>query len=387
MTESRLENEQREHAPSLSNGRYNSNMAGELTRRDLLAAAGAAAVSSPWVWIQNQSKPVGWAVLGLGSYAQGQILPAFLHCENSKLVALISGHPDKLQRVGDRYGIKEKNRYTYDRMAEIRDNPEIDVVYVITPPATHPDFTARAAAAGKHVCSEKPMAPTPADCQRMIDSCRKAKRLLQIGYRSHYETHNLRAMQVCHSGELGKLKSIRSDHGFSIPRGVWRIDKALSGGGSMMDIGIYSLQALRYLSGEEPVEVRATITNPPGDDRFNQDIEDTVDFTLRFPSGLEGHGTSGYSWRQGKNRYEVVGEKHTLLAEPATGYGGNTLSIDGQPLDVNPNDQFAAQMDHFSNCIRTGTKVKTPGQEGLRDIRLIQAIYESAHSGHPVRLR
>jgi predicted dehydrogenase len=361
-------------------------MAEALTRRELLAGMGAFALAPPTIWKQGNSKPVGWAVLGLGGYAQGQILPSFAGCEHSKLVALISGHPEKLQRLGDRYGISEKNRYTYDRMEAIRDNPEIEVVYVITPPATHPDFVIRAAQAGKHICSEKPMAPTVADCQRMIDACRKAKRLLQIGYRSQYESHNLRAIKACRSGELGKLKSVRSDHGFNMPGGTWRTERALAGGGSMMDIGIYSVQALRYLSGEEPEEIRATIKNPPGDERF-RDVEDTVDFTFRFPSGLEGHGASGYSWSPGKNRYEVVGDRHTLLAEPATSYRGNTLSMDGQTLDVPVNNQFAAQIDHLSECVRHGGKVKTPGEEGQRDIRIVQAIYESAKTGRPVRLR
>jgi predicted dehydrogenase len=153
----------------------------------------------------------------------------------------------------------------------------------------------------------------------------------------------------------------------------------------MMDIGIYSLQALRYLSGEEPVEVEATITNPPNDDRFT-DCEDTVDFKLRFPSGLVGHGTSGYSWEPGKNRYEVVGEKATLLAEPATPYLGHRLTLDGKVVQVRPNNQFAAQLDHFSTCIRSGGKVKTPGEEGLRDIRIVQALYKSGATGKPVTL-
>ncbi|AIE84494.1 Gfo/Idh/MocA family protein [Fimbriimonas ginsengisoli] len=359
---------------------------GELTRRELIAGAGALALSPHMFWRQEKTKPVGWAILGLGGYAQNQIMPAFAHCDHSRIVALISGHTDKLKRVGDRYGVPEKSRYLYETMDAIRDNSEIEAVYVITPPATHPEFAVRAAKAGKHVCSEKPMAPTPADCRRMIDACRKAGRLLQIGYRSHYETHNMRAIQACRSGELGHIKSIRSDHGFNMPGGTWRTQRALAGGGSMMDIGIYSLQALRYLSGEEPVEVTAKITNPPNDDRF-RDVEDTVDFTLRFPSGLIGHGTSGYSWQPGKNRYEVVGDKHTLVSEPATSYGGNTLTLDGNPFPVTANDQFAAQIDHFSQCIRNHTKVRTPGEEGLRDIRIVQALYESARTGRPVRMR
>lgn len=346
----------------------------------------AAAAVSPFSFLrQTAKKPVGWAVLGLGSYATNQIMPAFAHCENSKLVGLISGHPEKLVRFGEQYGIPAGNRYTYDTMDGLKGNAEIDVVYVITPPTTHTLFAIRAAHLGKHVCCEKPMAASTVGCIMMIEACKKAGKLLQIGYRCHYETHNLRAIQACRSGELGKILSIRSDHGFNIGHGQWRTQRALAGGGSMMDIGIYSLNALRYLSGEEPVSVSAKITNPPNDDRF-VDVEDTVDFQLTFPSGLVGHGTSGYSWNPGKNRYEVVGSKAKLLADPATYYDGHRLTVNGSELPVVANNQFAAQMDHLSTCIRDGGKVRTPGQEGLRDIRIVQAIYDSAKTGKPVKL-
>lgn len=347
---------------------------------------GAAALA-PYGFIRrDESKPVGWAILGLGGYATNQIMPSFKHCERSRLVALISGHPDKLVRFGDQYNIPTTSRYTYAQMDAIRNNPDIDVVYVITPPSTHPGFSVQAAQLGKHVFSEKPMAPSVADCQRMIDACRKGHRLLGIGYRCHFENHNLAAIRACRSGELGKLKSIRSDHGFNIGHGQWRTQRALAGGGSMMDIGIYSLNALRYLSGEEPRSVSATITNPVNDDRF-VDCEDTVDFKLHFPSGLEGHGTSGYSWSPGKNQYDVVGDKATLHAEPATFYNGHRFSIDGQAMNVPENDQFATMMDAFSKCIRDGGKFAAPGEEGQRDIRIIQAIYASAASGKPVQVR
>ena len=354
-----------------------------LSRRQTLLGMGAAAIAPVAFWKREAVKPVGWAVLGIGSYATYQIMPAFKDCERSKLVALISGHPEKLSRFGDQYGIPTSNRYTYDTMDAIKNNPDIDVVYVITPPATHPDFTVRAANLGKHVFSEKPMAPTVADCQKMIDVCRKNHRLLGVGYRCHFENHNLRAIQACRSGELGKISSMRSDHGFSIGRGQWRTERALAGGGSMMDIGIYSLNALRYLSGEEPREVLATITNPPNDDRF-KDVEDTVDFKLTFPSGLIGHGTSGYSWQPGKNQYEVVGDRGTLFANPATYYDSHRFTLNGRELDVKPNDQFATMMDAFSRCIREGGKFQAPGEEGRTDIRIIQAIYASAASGKPV---
>ncbi|MCW5942360.1 MAG: Gfo/Idh/MocA family oxidoreductase [Fimbriimonadaceae bacterium] len=357
----------------------------ELSRRDIIAGTLGLALSRKRVRERQDSRPVGWAILGIGSYAQNQILPSFAACRNAKLVGLISGTPAKLESFGEKYDIPKGKRYSYRQMEAIKDDPDIEVVYVITPPATHPEFSIRAAEANKHVCCEKPMAPTAEDCRRMIAACRSAGKLMQIGYRSHYEAHNLRAIEMCRNGELGEIRSFRSDHGFNIGRGQWRTKRALAGGGSMMDIGIYALQALRYLSGEEPIEVSAKITNPPNDDRF-VDCEDDVQFTLKLPSGIACSGGSGYSWTPGKSRFEVVGEKGVLLGEPATPYGGHRLSLNGVPLPIAANNQFAAQIDHFSDRIRTGGQVRTPGEEGLRDIRIIEAIYDSAASGKPVKL-
>jgi predicted dehydrogenase len=331
-----------------------------------------------------QGKKAGWAILGLGGYALGQIMPNFKECQRSRLVAVISGSPDKAKKVAGDYGLDAKNVYSYENLEAIKDNPDIDVVYVITPPGNHREFTVRSAQAGKHVCCEKPMAPTAKDCQAMIDACRKAGKLLQIGYRSRYEPHNIRAIEACRKGELGRLRSIVSDHGFNIPNGLWRTQRKLSGGGSMMDIGIYSLNAARYLAGEEPVEVYATIHNLPNDPRFKE-VEDTVHFTLRFPSGVVANCSSGYSWA-GMNRYHVIGERGTLEAEPATSYGGQRLTMRRRPVEVPPGNQFAAQMDHLSACILDGGQVLTPGEDGLQDIRIIEAIYESARIGRPVKL-
>ncbi len=350
----------------------------DLTRRHLLQAAGAATLGF-------QADPrVGWAVLGLGGYAQGQMLPAFARCKRSRLLGLISGSPEKAAEVGTRYGIDPKAIYTYETMERIKDDPRIQVVYVVTPPGTHRRFVEAMAAAGKHVFCEKPMAPTEADCRAMIDACRKAGRKLGIGYRSRYEPNNVAAIRAIREGKLGALRSLTSDHGFNIGTGLWRTQRKLSGGGSMMDIGIYSLNALRYLSGEEPTEVSAHISNPKGDPRFKE-VEDTVHFTLRFPSGLLGTGTSGYSWRSGENRYEVLGDRDKIVANPATPYSGHRFS---GPVTIDPNapDQFAGELDAFSEAVSGGRPFLAPGEEGLRDIRIIEAIYESAARGRSVRL-
>lgn len=351
----------------------------ELTRRDVLAAAGALTLSR----VLPQEKPVGWAILGLGGYALNQIMPAMKDCKSSKLVAVISGTPDKARRVADQYGLPEKMIYNYGNMDSIRDNPEIEVVYVITPPGTHRDFTVRSLRAGKHVCCEKPMANTSAECQEMIDEAKKANRLLQIGYRSHYQAHNRRAIEACRSGELGTLRSVFSDHGFNMRPGTWRTDKALAGGGALWDIGIYSIQAVRYLAGADPVKVTA-LGHRLSEDRFKE-IDDVMHMAFEFPNGVIGSAGSGYSW-SGASFMRAIGTRGRLDAEPATPYAGHRLVINGMEQPITPNNQFAEQMDDLSNAIRRNGKVLTPGEMGLFDIRVCEAALRSAREGRTIAL-
>lgn len=359
-----------------------------VTRRQVLAsgaAAGLAGTLPDLSWLQGDpNRKVGFAILGLGGYATNQIMPAFARSQHSKITALISGTPDKLKQYGDQYGVPERSRHSYKELERIKDNPEIDVVYIITPPGTHREFTVRSAAVGKHVFSEKPMANTEAECREMIDACRKAGKLLMIGYRSHYEAHNLRAIEACRSGELGTLRSIASEHGFQASR-TWRIDKELSGGGALWDIGIYGVNASRYLTGEDPVEVTAFENRLKGDDRFKE-VDDVTHMVLRYPNGTLASISTGYSWR-GANNYRVIGTKGTLVAEPATPYEGHRLVVNGKDPQVKPNDQFSAMLDHMSESVLSGAKtVRTPGEMGLVDIRILEASLRSAREGRSVKL-
>src|SRR6266481_815831 len=197
-------------------------------------------------------KKLGWAIVGLGSLSINQILPAFSQCEKSKVVALVSGHPDKANKLALRYRVSPKNIYNYQNYDSIKDNPEVDIIYIVLPNGMHAEYTVRGLQAGKHVLTEKPMANTPAECQQMIDAGRKANKKLMVAYRCRYEPYNQEAVRVARSRELGPIKVILADHGFNIgDPSQWRLKKELAGGGSLMDIGIYSLQAARYLSGEE----------------------------------------------------------------------------------------------------------------------------------------
>jgi predicted dehydrogenase len=334
-------------------------------------------------------KKLGWAIVGLGSLAIHQILPAFAKCEKSKVVALVSGHPDKADKLALRYNVTPKNIYNYENYDTLKDNPEIDVIYIVLPNSMHAEYTIRGAQAGKHVLSEKPMAVSPAECQQMIDAAKKADRKLMVAYRCRYEPFNMEMIRMARSREFGPVKVIIADHGFNIgDPSQWRLKQSLSGGGCLMDIGIYSLQAARYITGEEPTEVTAQTYTTPNDPRFKE-VEETINFQLRFPSGALANCTSSYGYKD-QNHYRVVCSDGWFELEPATIYSGlhmrifrnNTLE---EPR-ITPRDHFALEMDHMSDCVMNNKVPLTAGEEGLRDLKIMTAIYDSAKNNKTVRL-
>jgi glucose-fructose oxidoreductase len=268
----------------------------------------------------------------------------------------------------------------------------VDIVYVVLPNSMHAEYTVRAAKAGKHVLCEKPMAVSAAECEAMIAACRQAGRKLMIGYRSHFEPHNIHAMRLARERTLGRSRFLQSEHGFSIgdPR-QWRLKRALAGGGSLMDIGIYSVQALRYRAGEEPVSVSARESTDKADPRFRE-VEDRIDFTFQFSSGLIGHGFSSYS--SNHNHIRLTSDGGWIDLEPATSYSGQRMQVrrgyEGVETVTPPAgpavNQFVGQLDHMSECVRSGREPIVNGEEGLRDLRLLEAIYRSAREGRTIRV-
>lgn len=361
-------------------------MSDRYDRRAMMMLGAAASLFPVQAARAEAGRKLGYAIVGLGGYAD-VILPRFAECRSSRLTALVSGSPEKARRYAARYGVPEKNLYDYRSFDSIRDNPDIDIVYVILPNGLHHEFTLRAAAAGKHVMCEKPMANTAAEAQEMVAACRAADRKLMIGYRCRFEASNLEAIRIVRAGEIGVPRIVTADHGFDISPGQWRLDRRLAGGGSLMDIGIYSLQAARYLTGEEPVLVSAVETTDRSDPRFAQ-VEDTINFQLRFPSGAMANCVSTYSSHH--NRYRVTGSRGWIEAEPATAYEGNRLRLNqdwstrDHPAPPTPQNQFSAMLDHLSDCILSGREPIVSGEEGLRDMRIIEAIYKSAHEGRAV---
>ena len=371
----------------------------KFTRRDFIRKAGQGVVAanlstSLLAHAQNlrvpdpPGKKLGWALVGLGNLSINQLLPAFAKCEKSKVVALVSGDPEKANKLAQRYGVNPKNIYNYQNYDTIRDNPEVDIIYIVLPNSMHAEYTIRGAQAGKHILCEKPMANTPKECQQMIDACRKANRKLMIAYRLRYEPTTQALIKVAREKELGDLKIVLADAGFSIgDPNQWRLKKQLAGGGSLMDIGIYSLQAARYITGEEPVEVNAMIHTTPGDPRFKE-VEENVNFQLRFPSGVLANCTSSYS--AGLNRFRAVATKGWAELEPALSYTGLRMRVGrGGVIEerMHPQrDQFALEMDHMSECVMNNQEPLTPGEEGLRDLKIMMAIYEAARAGKTIKL-
>jgi predicted dehydrogenase len=373
----------------------------EITRRGFLVKVGQglAAANVAGTFIHNTAaqqfvpdppgKKLGWAIVGLGSLSINEILPGFAKCEKSKVVALVSGHPDKANKLALRYGVSQECIYNYQNYDSIKDNPEVDIIYIVLPNGLHAEYAVRGLQAGKHVLTEKPMANTPAQCQQMIDAARKADRMLMVAYRCRYEPYNREAIRIARSGELGSIKVILADAGFNIGDPTqWRLNKELAGGGSLMDIGIYALQAARYLSGEEPIEVNATMFTTPNDPRFKE-VEETINFQLRFPSGVLANCSSSYGYA-GQNHYRVVGTTGWLEMDPATVYRGLRMKVHHgnitEERELPARDHFALEMDHMSTCVLEKREPLTPGEEGLRDLRIMMAIYEAARTGRTVKL-
>lgn len=360
----------------------------------LAGAPAASAVEAAAAQVPNLKLPpvpgkkLGFALVGLGSLAVNQLMPAFAKCERAKLTAFVSGRPEKARQLAQRYGVPEKHLYTYDNFDSLANNPEIDIVYIVLPNSMHAEYTVRALKAGKHVLCEKPMANTPQECEQMIAAAKAANRKLQIGYRLRYEPYNQTLIKMARDQEFGPTRVILTDAAFNIGDPTqWRLRKAMAGGGSLMDIGVYALNAARYLAGEEPIEVNAMIHTTPNDPRFTE-VEETVIFQLRYPSGLLANCTSSYGF--GINRFRIVGPKGAAELEPALSYTGLQMrvlrgnSVETRSLPVR--DHFASEMDALAECVMNGTEPLTPGEEGLRDLRVMMAIYESAKANRPVRI-
>lgn len=338
-------------------------------------------------------RKVGWAVVGLGELALNEVMPAFREAKWSEPVALVSGHPNKARKVAESYGIDPQNIYDYQSYDRLAENRRVEVVYIILPNSMHAEYTVRALKAGKHVLCEKPMAVTSAESERMIAAAREARRKLMIAYRLHYEPFNQKVMELSRQRAYGDLKTFSSSNTQDVKAPNIRLSRQL-GGGPVGDVGVYCINAARYVINEEPLEVTAYEHRPADDPRFRE-VPETVVFTMRYPSGVIAHCECGFGHARSE-RYRVVGSKGYVEMDPAFGYRGQRLFLmeqgEGQgggrksELKLEPVNQFAAEMDHFSECILNDTEPRTPGEMGLADMRIVEAIAEAARTGRPTRV-
>jgi predicted dehydrogenase len=344
---------------------------------------------------ESAGQRVGFAVVGLGRLALGEILPAMAKTKYCKPVALVSGDPDKARKIAAQYGIRESSIYNYTNYEQLAHNPEVQAIYIVLPNSMHAEYVVRGAKAGKHILCEKPMATSVHDCERMIAACKTANVKLMIAYRSQYEPYDRLLVKVIRSGKLGKLKQfIASNSQNQGDPSQWRLKKALAGGGCMPDVGIYCLNAARFLSNEEPVEVQASVYQPKDDPRFAE-VEASCQVLARFPSGFTAVLNSGYDAH--KSQFlRVEGADGYAELNPAFGYHGiklkyarydtnDKLEIAYEPA-LEEKDQFALEMDHFALCVQKNLGPHTPGEEGLQDQRIVDAIYESARIGKSVKI-
>ena len=336
---------------------------------------------------------VGYAIIGLGRISVEEMLPAIGEAKASRAVALVSGSPEKARVVARRHGIPEEAVYSYEDMEKLRENRAVQAVYIGLPNAQHREYTERAAAIGKHVLCEKPMATTPEDAAAMVAACERARVKLMIAYRCQYEPHNREAIRIVRSGELGRLRFIEATNVQSSGDAAqWRFSHALAGGGALPDIGIYCLNATRYITGEEPVDVFARSFSPPGDPRWKE-IEESVSFLLRFPAGVMANCLCAYDAFNDKTM-RLHFERGTIEMPDAFSYHGQQLTIARREGDlasrvqrrIEEKNQFTLEIDHFSECIRADRRPHTPGEEGAQDQALMAAIYRSAAEGRPVEL-
>ena len=342
---------------------------------------------------EARDQRVGFAIVGLGRLALGQILPAMGKSKYCKPVALVSGDREKAKKIAAQYGVKEASIYDYNSFDQLAQNAEVQVIYIVLPNSLHAEYVVRGAKAGKHILCEKPMATSVADCERMIAACKTANVKLMIAYRSQYEPYDKLLVKMIREGKLGKLKQFISSN--SQNQGdptQWRLKKALAGGGCMPDVGVYCLNAARFLSNEEPYEVQASILQPKDDPRFAE-VEASCQVIAKFPSGFTAVFNSAYNAH--KSQFlRVEGEMMHAELNPAFAYHGIKLKysvlMDGTEMAHEPQleekDQFAAEMDHFALCVQQDRKPHTPGEEGLQDQRITDAIYESARTGRTVKL-
>lgn len=331
----------------------------------------------PNIITSQKKEKLGVALVGLGYYSTDLLAPALQMTKHCHLAGIVTGSPDKVQDWQEKYNIKDSNVYHYDNLKDIANNSEIDVVYIVLPPFLHKEYAIMAANSGKHVWCEKPMALTADECQDIIDACNKNNVKLSIGYRMHHEPNTQRIMDFAITKPYGKIENIKAEAGYFDPRtDHWKQDWS-KGGGAMYDMGVYALNAARYTTQEEPISVTATHSTKRPDIFKNAD--ETTRFSLEFPSGAMAYCKT--SLGENLNVLRVECENGWYGLEPFQSYSGiKGRTSDGIKFHATIPNQQVKQMDDDALAILRNTEVLVPGEEGMRDIKIIEAIFQSAKS-------
>ena len=333
------------------------------------------------------SKSVGYAVIGLGSIAEVAVLPAFRKSKKCRVVALVSHDLGRAKEMGKKFGVKDCYGYEdYDRCLR---QPGVDAVFIASVNGAHAEQTIRAATAGKHVLCEKPMANSVEDCRRMLEACRTNQVRLMIAYRKYFEPGSVALKKLVTSGKLGRLRHIFSTYTEivdPIKARHWQLNPQLAGGGSLMDIGIYCVNTMRWLAGSSPIDATAhSWTDDPK--RFGA-VEDSIAFRLTHPGGLVCQGTSSYS-AMAASFVQVHGDKGWAALNPAFAFEEERRlfgKIQGRWFEQKFKviDEFVLELDAFADSIRRRRDPEPDGLEGLRDIATVEAIYRSARENRTI---
>lgn len=345
-----------------------------------LAAGTALSPAAAFCTSENE-QPLGIALVGLGNYATHQLAPALQETQHCRLAGIVTGTPQKAKDWSARHNIPTENIYNYDTFDRIADNPAIDIIYIVLPNFMHAEYTIRAFEAGKHVICEKPMGMNAEECRQMIAAQHKAGKKLQIGYRLYYEPHHLAVQEIGTNGQWGKTKLMESSLGFRMANPEsWRLDKDLGGGGAIMDLGVYCIQAARRFTGELPQSVTAQGYN--ADPSLFKGIYESVFMQLKFPSGAISNASTSYNAYV--DRFHAACEQGWLELKPSFN-AGQPVEINSQPeitaAEPGSTYQQVAQMDAFALNIQHDTSVLASGEEGMIDLQIIDAVKRSMETG------
>jgi len=333
---------------------------------------------------EKASGKLGIALVGLGGYASGQLAPALTETSNCFLAGIVTGTPEKAEKWKKQYGIPESNIYDYKSFDQIKNNPDIDIIYVVLPNSMHAEYVIRAAEAGKHVICEKPMAITVDECDKMIAACKKADRKLGVGYRLHHDPYHLEMMRLGQQKIHGNIKTMSAGFAFNAQKGIWRLDKTMAGGGPLMDLGIYCVQAFCYVTGQSPISVTAQEGQKTDPERFAT-VEQSLTWQFEMPGGIKAEGFTSYA--DSRNTLKVEAERGVYELAPAFNYNGIRGNGPEGKFSFPAVNQQARQMDDFALSLIHKRPVRLPGEMGRRDVVYLQAIYQAMRSGQKVLIR